>query len=78
MYIFKLIIEHFNYDECYFVDIRPNKKRKSSGNSSALPKSLENTKKRGNSKAVGSKKKSGNNWEEIEESMGGLENLSWT
>jgi len=39
---------------------------------------LENTKKRGNSKAVGSKKKSGNNWEEIEESMGGLENLSWT
>jgi hypothetical protein len=72
------IIEHFNYKECYFVEIRPNKKLKFSGNSSALPKSSEKTKKRGNSKAVGSKKKSINTYTEIEESMEGLENLSWT
>ena len=55
-----------------------NKKLKSSENSAALPKSSNNTKKRGNSEAVGSKlKKSKNTWKEIEESMEGLENLSW-
>jgi hypothetical protein len=48
-------------------------------NSAALQsKSSKDTKKRGNSESVGSKlKKSKNTSKEIEESMEGLDNLSW-